>query len=147
MKLIVKITFTFCLFILAVGCGDNSLKKKDPFGENNYRFIKEVKDTSRGIWTKFYQNAYDKKFRMDKSYYPSGKLKDVFYFKDNLPYGEVKCYYETGEIMATASYANGLLNGEMKSFYENGKVMCIKVYKEGELMVMTQYDTTGVIIP
>jgi antitoxin component YwqK of YwqJK toxin-antitoxin module len=67
-----------------------------------------------------------------KSFYKSGKLQSVRYYKDGKAQGEWKSFYESEKLLSVANYNDGKQQGEWKSFYENGKLQSIKNYKYGK---------------
>ena len=106
----------------------------------------------------------------EKSYYQSGKLRSLGYFKRGILDGIVTGYYEDGTIQVRATYDNGVKQGrvihyypngtkQVESFYtddkfdgvrttwyENGKPMEVTPYSKGLLhgTGRTYYETGGV---
>ncbi len=106
----------------------------------------------------------------EKSYYQSGKLKSLGYFKQGILNGVVTGYYEDGSIQVRALYDNGdkqgrviyyypdgskqleqffnndVLDGFYRTWYENGKLMESIPYSKGLVhgMVKTFYESGGV---
>ena len=56
----------------------------------------------------------------EKSYYQSGKIKSLGYFKNGILDGVVTGYYEDGTIQVRAAYDNGVKQGRVIHYYPNG---------------------------
>ena len=56
----------------------------------------------------------------EKSYYQSGKLRSLGYFKRGILDGIVTGYYEDGTIQVRATYDNGVKQGRVIRYYPNG---------------------------
>ena len=56
----------------------------------------------------------------EKSYYKSGKLRSLGYFKRGILDGIVTGYYEDGTIQVRATYDNGVKQGRVIHYYPNG---------------------------
>jgi len=56
----------------------------------------------------------------EKSYYQSGKLRSLGYFKRGILDGIVTGYYEDGTIQVRATYDNGIKQGRVIHYYPNG---------------------------
>ena len=56
----------------------------------------------------------------EKSYYQSGKLRSLGYFKRGILDGIVTGYYEDGTIQVRAAYDNGVKQGRVIHYYPNG---------------------------
>jgi antitoxin component YwqK of YwqJK toxin-antitoxin module len=56
----------------------------------------------------------------EKSYYQSGKLRSLGYFKRGILDGIVTGYYEDGTIQVRATYDNGVKQGRVIHYYPNG---------------------------
>ena len=106
----------------------------------------------------------------EKSYYQSGKLKSLGYFKQGILDGIVTGYYEDGTIQVRGLYDNGnkqgrviyhypngnkqieqffiddVLNGLFSTWYENGNIMRLIPYSKGLVhgMFETYYEAGGV---
>lgn len=80
-----------------------------------------------------------------KSYYESGKLREVATFKDDEYIGKRIIYFENGNIDTEENYnSQGLLNGEYKVYYKEGGVHIVKHYKDNILTgLLTVYYPNG----
>jgi hypothetical protein len=58
--------------------------------------------------------------------------KEEVYFKDNEENGPYKSYYKSGKIKDVGSFENAQKSGNWKTFYENGNLMNEVNYKDGK---------------
>ncbi|MRT92669.1 toxin-antitoxin system YwqK family antitoxin [Ancylomarina sp. 16SWW S1-10-2] len=63
--------------------------------------------------------------------FPSGKLKSIVNYKDNIKVGISHVYYESGEKQYEIPYVNGKKDGLVKWFYKSGKLYRSTSYKKG----------------
>jgi antitoxin component YwqK of YwqJK toxin-antitoxin module len=63
-----------------------------------------------------------KPYGIRRSYYKSGKLKEVTPYNNGCKNGISKEYFESGKISKLTPYTDGKINGVVKSYYENGKI-------------------------
>lgn len=85
-----------------------------------------------------------KKNGVAKDYYPSGKLRSIVNYVNNIKVGETIWYYENGNPYRITPYVNGKIEGIRKIYYEDGKLQAEIPYKNNELMAGTiEYDLKG----
>ena len=68
----------------------------------------------------------------EKSYYQSGKLRSLGYFKRGILDGIVTGYYEDGTIQVRAIYDNGIKQGRVIHYYPNGTKQVETFYTNDE---------------
>lgn len=106
-----------CLFIL--NCGN----KKVRISYDKGSIMEEYEVDNEG-----------KKEGTYKSYYESGKIRELSTYKGDLLVGTRYLYFENGNVEIEEKYADGgILNGEQKVFYKDGQVQIVKNYENNEL--------------
>ena len=80
-----------------------------------------------------------------KTFYKSGMLEGIVYFKDSVPEGKVVRFYENGNKRSDATYKNGLIVRE-DLFYESGKVKSVTFSENDKLVKSSFYDEGGLLI-
>jgi len=65
-----------------------------------------------------------------KEYYPNGKIKLLFCYKDNLKDGLQREYFDDGNIKLEYNMKNNKSEGEWKEYYKSGKLRLQTVYTE-----------------
>lgn len=75
------------------------------------------------------------KKKLQKAYYPSGKLmRSGWYINDSIPVDTIFKYYENGKLSSIAIYDTaGKLDGPLISYFKNGKKEQINTYIHGNL--------------
>lgn len=63
--------------------------------------------------------------------FPSGKLKSIVHYKNDIKIGTSSTFYETGEKQYEIPYENGRKHGEVKWFYKSGKLYRSTTYMSG----------------
>ena len=63
--------------------------------------------------------------------FPSGKLKSIVHYKDDVKIGTSTTFYETGEKQYEIPYENGKKHGEVKWFYKSGKLYRSTIFVNG----------------
>lgn len=85
--------------------------------------------------------------RIEKEYYPDGKLKVEAQYKDNFLNGNYKEYYQNGNLAVEENYKNGKLEGIKKVYFENGNIEWEAIYKEGvEDGLHKKYSGKGILL-
>ncbi len=72
--------------------------------------------------------------RVERWFYPNGKIKTVCYFHNDKLHGISTSYYENGNIKARENYFNGILEGLSKKYDEKGNLIAEEYYKNGRLV-------------
>lgn len=120
-----------------------------------------------GVWQSWYPNGQKKDSGLVvnnqlvgpwKVWHSNGTLMyDYVYGKENprhvfsllpeshfgLRDGSFTSWYDSGALEATGFYRNDAMDGEWKWFHSNGKPSTIEHYKEGKLISLQCFDTTG----
>ncbi len=67
------------------------------------------------------------------AYYPSGKVFEESFYKNDTLQGERKLFYENGKIQSIEHYVNGIFSGKAQRFYENGQLSNEGEYATNEM--------------
>jgi antitoxin component YwqK of YwqJK toxin-antitoxin module len=67
-----------------------------------------------------------------KTFYPSGKLKSVCYYKDLDLHGPSFFYSEEGMLLSQSWFFFGKQQGKMKQYYSSGKIYSLQQFKDGK---------------
>jgi len=71
---------------------------------------------------------------LQKTYYSSGKLKEIYYIdKNNKMQGQYMSYYESGKLKESANLINDKLHGLYLRYYENDQIKESFNYNNGIL--------------
>jgi antitoxin component YwqK of YwqJK toxin-antitoxin module len=82
----------------------------------------------------------------DTVWYPSGTLKEVWFYSNGKEYGESRLYYPSGALRHINNYDNGKAVGLSTSWYENGHVDIIQNFVNGQNSGMYEdYYPNGVL--
>jgi hypothetical protein len=73
------------------------------------------------------------KSKVEKVYYPNGKLKFVGKVNNDLPEGLCSTFYENGQLMQISNWNHGQMNGLRKYYYENGNLKEKSYWKNDSL--------------
>ena len=57
------------------------------------------------------------------TFYPSGQLKSIHYYKDDEEEGPIDHFYENGQLNQHMEFRNGALHGKLVLYYKNGKLI------------------------
>lgn len=77
--------------------------------------------------------------QIERSYYPSGKLKSEVSRCEQQLYGPARYYTESGQLLAENWYVNNLLEGKGWFYYPSGEIYAIRRYKKGEFHDLQEY--------
>lgn len=103
----------------------------------------------------FYQNGAlqaelsftdSKKNGIEKSYYPSGKIKHIGVNNLGKQDSTWIWLYEDGTTEEVSNWINGASHGEDISYYENGRIKMFRFYYFGDLMYIREYDNNGGVV-
>ena len=95
-----------------------------------------------GPWKEWYANGmlmYDCNYTNQPVNWPSQLLSPQFALKD----GNFTSWYNNGNMESTGVYKNDVMEGEWNWFHSNGKQSTIEHYKEGKVVSLQCFDTTG----
>lgn len=80
-----------------------------------------------------------------KTYYPSGKLKDVCHYVNGKRNGKAIHYYENGKIATVANFRNDDFYGKVTFYYSNGQKNSVEYYKIKGLTPFKLWYENGVL--
>lgn len=66
-----------------------------------------------------------------KSFYIDGKLRQTFWYENNLRQDSAKWYYPEGQVFRSTPYKNDTIDGTQKQYYRTGKLKAQLIYKKG----------------
>ena len=69
---------------------------------------------------------------LQKTFYPSGKVKDEINYKAGKLEGISKSYYEDGTLKSESDYVAGKMNGTARTYHSNGKLKAEGGFKDGK---------------
>lgn len=123
------------LLITAVGCSNN-------------KSITEIESTyengSKKVVRTYAEIGEEKVLLEEKSFYPTGELKMVGKFQDEMRDGDWISYYKNGNVWAKAQYVNGKEQGLKTIYYENGNIYYVGTMISGKRVGKWKfYDVKG----
>jgi hypothetical protein len=68
---------------------------------------------------------------LSKSFYPSGNVRQTFWYENDLREDSAKWYYEGGQVFRTTPYKNDTVDGIQKQYYNTGRLKANLGYKKG----------------
>jgi TonB family protein len=95
-----------------------------------------------GLWKEWYLNGrlkYECEYR-EESFNLASQFSDAYFGIKN---GNFTSWYENGNLESTGFYKNDVMNEEWKWFHSNGNASTIEKYKEGKIISLQCFDTTG----
>ena len=78
-----------------------------------------------------------------EEYYPSGKRKAVWNYKEDKLDGISKEYYESGKLKAEGYFKENKPQGVNKEYYESGQLKYEISYQDGKQIAVKEYDESG----
>jgi antitoxin component YwqK of YwqJK toxin-antitoxin module len=83
----------------------------------------------------------------EKSYYQSGNIRSIGYFKRGVLEGIVTGYYKDGSVQVVGHFSNGIKDGGVLYYYPNGSKQVEMFYDNGKLQgaVKTWYENGNVM--
>jgi MORN repeat variant len=66
-----------------------------------------------------------------KTFYESGKVRQTFWYENNLRQDSAKWYYEEGQLFRTTPYKNDTVDGIQKQYYRTGRLKAKIGYSKG----------------
>lgn len=137
-------TIILLVFVLGISCQNAEKKLKKTTIDENETWIKKTYYEKSGTIKSEITVKNKKKNGPAKEYYPSGKLRTLVNYVDNVTVGETIWYYENGQPYRVTPYKNGKMEGIRKVYYESGKLQAEIPYLNGELIEGTvEYNKNG----
>jgi antitoxin component YwqK of YwqJK toxin-antitoxin module len=81
--------------------------------------------------------------KVEKEYYPNGKLKSVLNYKKDRLEGIALYYYENGNLKERVNYRKGKRERTGTTYYESGKLKEEITYDNGERVLVKLFDENG----
>ena len=128
MKSFSLFTIILALFIAAAGCQNRGSGGKDSGEEDSGSAIPDTGFTGIGVYRS--GNLVSAEVTMKngvrhgimKTYYPSGKLRQTFWYENGLRQDTAIWYHEDGVIFRKTPFRNDSIDGMQIQYYRNGKV-------------------------
>jgi len=142
----IKIIFSI-LIIFSVSCQQPTQKTEKQVIDENMTWVKKSFYEKSGALKTEITVKNKKKNGPAKEYYPSGNLRSLVNYVDNVTIGETIWYFENGQPYRVTPYVNGKMEGIRKIYYENGKLQAEIPYKNNQLIIGTkEYTQEGKLI-
>ncbi len=94
----------------------------------------------------FHTSCYNKKNRIEISYFDNGDTAKVFKYKNDVLHGNFKTYYKNGNIKKIGRFNQGMKNGVFKEYFENGSIKEYRYYKDDSIRYSKRFNQKGQII-
>ena len=137
MKLIVNLlVVSFLLFFLS-GCKQSGTAKKEAgspadtnvVADTGYTGIKQYMSGTLIVKEVTFKNGVRE--GLMKSFYQNGKLRQTFWYRNDLREDSAKWYYEGGEVFRSTPYVHDTIDGIQIQYYRSGKIKAKLNYKKG----------------
>jgi len=137
MKNLISAVLFFTILISLEGCLNKSGQKKN---SDTAADTSTVADTGfTGIKQYFSKNflSYEAEFKngvrqgLMKTYYPSGKLRQTFWYENGLREDTAVWFHEDGAIFRKTAFKRDSMNGMQIQYYKSGKVRAKLEYVDG----------------
>jgi len=84
--------------------------------------------------------------KVEKEYYPNGKLKSVLNYKKGQLEGIALYYHENGNLKERVNYRKGKRERTGTTYYESGKLKEEITYEDGEPVLVKAFDENGKLL-
>ena len=82
-----------------------------------------------------------------KSFYLDGRVRQTFWYKDDLREDSAKWYYEDGKVFRSTPYKHDTIDGIQKQYYKNGRLKANIEYKKGyRTLLFEEYTPDGKLV-
>jgi hypothetical protein len=137
MKNLISAILIVTIFISLEGCLNKSGPKKNGETEADTSTVADTGFT--GIKQYFSKNflSYEAEFKngvrqgLMKTYYPSGKLRQTFWYENGLREDTAIWFHEDGAIFRKTAFRRDSMNGMQIQYYKSGKVRAKLEYVDG----------------
>lgn len=84
---------------------------------------------------------------LTKTFYASGKVRQTFWYENNLKQDSSRWYYTEGQLFRTTPYKDDTVQGIQKQYYRNGKIKALIGYDKGlRTPYLEEYKTDGKLL-
>jgi len=84
--------------------------------------------------------------KVEKEYYPNGKMKSVLNYKNGQLEGIALYYHENGNLKERVNYRRGKRERTGTTYYESGKLKEEITYEDGEPVLVKAFDENGKLL-
>lgn len=153
MKIISVSLLTILSLLLLYSCNGKGTGKKNPKTENDtitvpdtgYTGIKQYTSNKVLIKEVTFKNGIRE--GLMKSFYPSGKMRQTFWYKNGVREDSAKWYYEEGQVFRSTPYKNDTVDGIQKQYYRVGRLKAKLGYLKGlRTPYLEEYTQDGKLV-
>jgi hypothetical protein len=138
---------------LATGCKGKGGGKKDSQISNDttsvpdtgYTGIKQYMMGQRLVREVTFKNGVRE--GLMKAFYPSGKVRQTFWYRNGLRQDSAIWFYEEGQLFRTTPFKNDTISGTQKQYYRNGRLKAKLNYVKGmRTPFLEEYTQDGKLV-
>ncbi|KYP16259.1 tetratricopeptide repeat protein [Flavihumibacter sp. CACIAM 22H1] len=130
--------------------------KRYYFGSGKERLIETYTQGELNGPTTAYHESANKSYEVDyvnnsrngyySSWYSAGGIREEGWYEADMLQGTWLNYNKHGKLLSKSAYLNNERNGLKNDYWPNGRINTTYLFHKDQLVSMTEYDTTGVVI-
>ena len=153
MKRISASLLIFLLIFFVTGCNGKGGARKDSLSGNDTITVPDTGFTGISKYLSGTRLAKEVTFKngvkhgLMKTFYPSGKVRQTFWYENGLRQDSARWYFEEGQLFRTTPFKNDTVDGIQKQYYRTGRIKAKIGYSRGlRTPYIEEYTPEGKIV-